>query len=94
MKAVLKGWKGYYYLTVLCCCGMSVATIGIAVNTIGVFYTAMAESLQAGIGDIALFATMNQFFAGIFGPLLVKFCMRKNMRLVVGIGFAMMVLYY
>jgi MFS family permease len=47
-----------HWLVLAGCCGMSASSLGVNVNTIGVFYTPVAEALGVFRGDFAMHSTI------------------------------------
>lgn len=47
-----------HWLVLAGCCGMSASSLGVNINTVGVFYTPVAESLGVYRGDFAMHSTI------------------------------------
>lgn len=47
-----------HWLVLVGCCGMSASSLGVNINTVGVFYTPVAESLGVFRGDFAMHSTI------------------------------------
>lgn len=64
-----------HWLILLCCCGLSAASLGISVNASGVFYTPVADDLHILRGTYAMHMTLFSFAVAImslFVPYLYK----------------------
>lgn len=75
------GKRHYYLLTVLMCCGLAGASIGICGSTDGAFYGAICEELGVGRGNIAIYTTCASLATGFSLPLIVgRFKITRLMR--------------
>lgn len=54
-----------HWLILLCCCGLSAASIGISINASGVFYTPVADDLHILRGTYAMHMTLFSFSVAI-----------------------------
>ena len=48
-----------HWSVLICCCGLAAASIGISINSSGVFYTPVAKSLKVLKGTFAMHATLS-----------------------------------
>lgn len=76
----------YHWLIVLCCCGLSTASLGLCVNCAGVFFAPVAQALNVGIGDVSVFVTILNLANGFLGPVAVKLTKKVNVRVLIGIS--------
>ena len=78
-----KSKQGYYGLVLISCCGLICVSLGIVVNSIGIFFGPMAETLGTGRGNIAVFSSIVNMITAVSGPALVflekKLSLRKIM---------------
>ncbi len=82
-----KGIK--YWLVLLSCCGLSASSVGIVMNTIGVFYTPVSTALGVSQGTFTLHATFC-ILATAFTVLIVPHIMKKiPLKLMVLIGVSL-----
>jgi len=82
-----KGIK--YWLVLLSCCGLSASSVGIVMNTIGVFYTPVSSSLGVSQGTFTLHATFC-ILATALTVLIVPRIMKKiSLKLMVLIGVSL-----
>ncbi|MDO4355727.1 MAG: MFS transporter [Clostridia bacterium] len=76
----MKNKSIWHILTIIACCGLTVSSIGLVFNCIGVFYSPISSELGVGRGTVALFATLcslaNGLCAPLFGRLLKRFPLR------------------
>lgn len=66
-----------YWIILICCCLMTASSIGIVVNTIGVFYTPVSTALGVSQGTFTLHATFC-LLATALTALFVPGIMKKN----------------
>ena len=50
--------KAKHIFVLIAMCGLAAATIGVTVNTAGVFYAPIAEDLAVGRGSVAMIITI------------------------------------
>lgn len=86
--------KIYHWLVVICCCGMATATPGILINSAGVFFSPVAQSMGVGLGAVSAYLTIQNMTAGLLGPITVKISRRVNFRLMMLIGTVVCSLCY
>ena len=76
----MKNKSRWHILTLISCCCLALASLGLVCNCVGVFYSPMAADLGAGRGSVAMFATictlMNGFVSPLFGKALRKFSLK------------------
>lgn len=76
----MKNKSVWHWLTVVACCGMSISSLGLVFNCIGVFFSPVSSELGVGRGAVALLTTIailgNGFCAPLFGKLLRRFSLR------------------
>lgn len=76
----------YYWITVVSCCGLISAAMGICYNSYGVFYSALSDSLGVGRGAVAVHATIAGIVNGIMGPLIVRLMKTVKLRVIICTG--------
>lgn len=83
-----KSWKKKYYryLVLASCCGIICTSVGIVVNSIGIFYGPLAETLGTGRGNIAIFGTILNLVTALAGPLIVILQRKRSLRVILLIG--------
>lgn len=73
----MKNKSCWHILVLISCCCMSLCTLGLVMNCVGVFYSPMAAELGVGRGSVAMFATictlMNGFIAPFFRRAIKRF---------------------
>ena len=70
MNKTMKHW-----LIVACCCGLAASSVGVVVNTVGVFYAPVSKSLGVLRGTFALSATCTMIAIALISlivPMLLK----------------------
>ncbi len=80
--------KIYPWIMMLCCCGLSMITIGIPVNSIGVFFAPVARTLDAGIGSVSMFSMIQSLAFGFLGPVAIRLIRRHGLRAPLIFGMA------
>jgi len=60
---VSKHWK-----VLLVLCGLSASSVGICINSVGVFYAPVSESLEVLRGTFAVHATISSIDCGSYCP--------------------------
>jgi len=75
----------------LCCCCMTMCSVGCGVNCAGLFYQPIAEEFRTGIGSVSLYQTLLCLNCGFFGPLAVRCCRKYDIRLVLFLSGALSV---
>lgn len=79
--------QNYYHCLVLAsCCGIICTSVGIVVNSIGIFYGPLAETLETGRGNIAIFGTILNLVTAFAGPVIVILERKKSLRVILLIG--------
>lgn len=76
----MKNKSRWHILTLISCCCLALASLGLVCNCVGVFYSPMAADLGVGRGAVAMFATictlMNGFVSPLFGRAIKRFSLR------------------
>ena len=80
-KNSLKPW---YVLIV--CCGLAASSIGISINSSGVFYTAVSQSLGIMRGTFAMHMTIFSFVTAIASLIVPKLMNKFNYKLILIVG--------
>lgn len=86
-KNTLKPW---YVLIV--CCGLAASSIGISINSSGVFYTAVSESLGILRGTFAMHMTIFSLLTAISSVIVPKLMNKFNYKLILIIGVSIAVI--
>ena len=82
----MKNRSYWHILTLIACCCMSLSTLGLAMNCVGVFYSPMAADIGVGRGTVAMFATICTLMNGFAAPLFRRAIQRFPVRLVLSSG--------
>ena len=72
--------KGKTIGIVAALCGMAGAAIGIILNTMGVFYTPVAEGLGVSVGQVSLYTSISSFVGAVFSIIYPRILTEKNYR--------------
>ena len=71
------------------CCGLSACSIGICVNSNGVFFRQVSSELDVGIGLFAAQATISNILIGLFSTIAIKTIGRFDTKRIVSSGIIM-----
>lgn len=82
----MKNKSHWHILTLIACCCMSLSTLGLVMNCVGVFYSPMATDLGVGRGTVAMFATICTLMNGFAAPLFRRAIQRFPLRMVLSAG--------
>ncbi len=77
-----------HWLILVACCGLTASAIGVFTNSLGVFYTAVSESLGVGRGAIAMHVTLSTLATAALTPVAAKLLYKAPLRLYLGFGIA------
>lgn len=69
-----------HVLLVVALCGMFASAVGLCINSVGAFYTPMAEGLQALRGDVALHTTISNAVSALVSLFAVRVHRRLGFR--------------
>lgn len=83
--------KSRHIMVLIAMCGLAAASIGVTVNTAGVFYAPVAEDLGIGRGSVALAITILSMIASVIGIIIPKILKESNLKIMIIIAAAMMV---
>ena len=75
-----------HWIVLICCCGIAASSIGACINTVGVFYTPVAESLNVLRGSVALQATFMTIAIALVSLLAPRLMHRVNFKVLLLIG--------
>lgn len=75
--------KSRHIFVLIAMCGLAAASIGVSVNTAGVFYAPIAESLQAGRGSVAMMITIMSLTASVTAMFLPKILKESTLKLII-----------
>lgn len=82
----MKSKSLYHWLVAASCCGLMVSALGISVNSSGVFFVPVSETLGVGRGDVAMYLTIMQLVTGLAGPLATRWVRWVPTALWLGVG--------
>lgn len=75
-----------HWATLAACCGLSASSIGICVNSVGVFFTSASAELGVGRGAFAFHGTIANIVNGLFAPFAMLILRKRNFKALVGLG--------
>ncbi len=82
--------RGKYLWVLVALCGMATASLGICMNTAGLFYRPIAESLGVGIGDVSLIVTILMVASSFTSLLMPRFLNENTLRKIILAGLILM----
>ncbi len=83
--------KSRHIMVLIAMCGLAAASIGVTVNTAGVFYAPIAEDLGIGRGSVALAITILSIIASLIGMVVPKIIKENNLKILIIAACVMMV---
>ena len=75
--------KSRHIMVLIAMCGLAAASIGVTVNTAGVFYAPIAEDLGVGRGSVAMSVTILSITASIVAMTIPKLMKESNLKLLI-----------
>ena len=72
-----------HYFVLIAMCGLAAASIGVTVNTAGVFYTPIAEDLAVGRGSIAMMITITSLVAAVIAIFVPKMLKESTLKIII-----------
>ena len=81
-------------LTLIKCCLCIGGAVGLMSNSIGIFYTPIAENLGIGRGDVALTITIMSLCAGFYSPMFVKLRNKFSLNVLMSVGVIFSIIAY
>ena len=81
--------KHYYWVILIACCFLAAMSVGICLNTAGLFFSPMAERLGVGSGASAMQATLSGIVFGLCSPLVARLFEKANTRMLLLSGIAL-----
>ena len=75
-----------HWIVLICCCGLAGASIGISINTSGVFYEPVAKSLGILRGDYAMHMTIFSIVTAVTSLFIPRILKKDNYKLLLTIG--------
>lgn len=78
-----------HWLVLASCCGIIASSIGLGINTLGVFFTPVADSLGVYRGTFAMQSTISTFAMAITSLFIPRMLERIRMKTMIRIGVVM-----
>lgn len=75
-----------HWLVLIAMCGLSASSVGLLINSVGVFYSPVSDSLGILRGTFALHVTLSTFVCAITSLFVSKILNEKNFKMIVTIG--------
>lgn len=75
-----------HWIVLLCCCGLAGASIGVSINTSGVFYEPVSKSLGILRGDFAMHMTIFSIVTAITALFVPRIIKKVNYKLLLLVG--------
>ena len=72
-----------HYFVLIAMCGLAAASIGVTVNTAGVFYSPIAEDLAVGRGSIAMMITITSLVAAVVAIFVPKMLKESTLKIII-----------
>ena len=66
---------------IIALCGMAGAAVGIVLNSMGVFYTPVAEGLGVKVGTVSFYSTISMIVGAVFVVIFPRLLNKKNFKL-------------
>lgn len=83
--------KSRHIMVLIAMCGLAAASIGVTINTAGVFYAPIAEDFGIGRGSVALAITILSIVASVVGMIIPKILKENNLKIMMIIAAVLMV---
>ncbi|MBQ0065229.1 MAG: MFS transporter [Firmicutes bacterium] len=81
-----------HWIVLICCCGLAASSVGSVVNTVGVYYTSVSESLGVLRGTFALHATFLTLAIAFVSLVAPKLMDKFNFKMLIIVGTALVTL--
>ncbi len=81
-----------HFAVLIASCLLMASSVGLCMNSVGIFYSPIAEDMGVGRGDIAMQSTLSGIAAGLISPFVVKSFQQFNTRLCACSGVILTVL--
>ncbi|MBE6128352.1 MAG: MFS transporter [Erysipelotrichaceae bacterium] len=75
--------KAKHLFVLIAMCGLAAATIGVTVNTAGVFYAPIAEDLAVGRGSVAMIITICSIVGAIVALFVPKILKEQTLKIII-----------
>ena len=75
-----------HWIVLLCCCGLAGASIGVSINTSGVFYEPVSQSLGILRGNFAMHMTIFSVVTAITALFVPRILKKVNYKVLLFIG--------
>ena len=82
--------KAKHIFVLIAMCGLAAASVGVTVNTAGVFYAPIAADIGAGRGDVAMIITICSIVAAIVAMFVPKFLNEKTLKIIIILAVALL----
>ncbi len=83
--------RGKYLMVLIAMCGLAGSSVGMVINSAGVFYTAIAESFSVGRGAVSLTLTISTIAAAVSGLIAPKVMSDETKKFIIPLGAILMV---
>ena len=83
--------KSRHIMVLIAMCGLAAASIGVTINTAGVFYAPIAEDLGVGRGSVALSVTILSIVAAFTAMSIPQIVKESNLKIIIIIATALLV---
>lgn len=75
-----------HWLVLIAMCGLSASSVGLLINSVGVFYSPVSDNLEILRGTFALHVTLSTFVCAITSLFVSRILSERNFKLLVTIG--------
>lgn len=75
--------KAKHIFVLIAMCGLAAATIGVTVNTAGVFYAPIAEDIGVGRGEVAMIITICSLMAAVVAMFIPKLLKESTLKIII-----------
>lgn len=82
----------YHWVLFIACCLLATSSIGICINSVGIFYTPVSEFLGVGRGTFAFHTTLSSLAIGFCAPVIARMMRRYSAKLIAVGGVVLTVL--
>ena len=75
--------KPRHIFVLIAMCGLAAASIGVTINTAGVFYAPIAEDLAVGRGSVAMMITITALVAALIAMFVPKMLKESTLKIII-----------